>query len=210
MRSDAHESLVGQIFGRLTVIEEIEKKGPHRYYLCKCSCGNFKAIRQNSLLLGKTKSCGCLQKEKAKITARNINLSHGDFGTKLYRVWAGIKNRCKNPNFKYFSDYGGRGIKICLSWEEYTKFKEWAINSGYQEGLTIERIDVNGDYEPNNCKWITMAEQGKNKRWSKKILYNGKEYTIKELSEVSGIKERTIRERYNRGWKTEDLIKPVK
>lgn len=204
--------LTGQRFGRLTVLERAknDKLGRARW-LCRCDCGKEKIVSGTNLRSGQTRSCGCLSKEmsvknglKSRIGERS--LKHGDFGSKLYGVWAGMKRRCQNPNTTYYKDYGGRGIKVCNEWQNYEAFKEWALESGYKEGLTIERIDVNGNYCPNNCKWIPLSAQNANKRNTIYIKYKGKLFTIKETAQITGFKERTIKGRYERGWDSEKIF----
>lgn len=164
---------------------------------------------------GNTRSCGCLAREIAVKMGHQRDIGkrsfkHGDFGTKLYGIWAGMKRRCYNRNTKYYADYGGRGIKVCEEWKEYINFKQWAVSAGYKEGLTIERINVDFDYSPDNCKWISIHEQNLNKRNSVRIEYQGKIYSIKEIAAITGLKERTIKGRYERGWTTEKLFDPTK
>ncbi|MGG0718677.1 hypothetical protein ABE096_13930 [Robertmurraya massiliosenegalensis] len=207
--------LTGNRFGRLLVIKRVENIDKGSRWLCKCDCGNEKVIRRTHLMSGNTKSCGCFSKEissergnKSKIGDRTR--THGDFGTKLYGVWAGMKRRCYNPQTKHYTDYGGRGIKMCHEWKEsYNVFKKWALANGYKEGLSIERIDVNKHYCPENCKWIPLSEQNSNKRTSIRIEYKGRKYSIKELSEMTGIKIKTIRDRYYRGLPIEKIISPI-
>lgn len=206
--------LTGQKFGRLTVIERaIWEESDNRCakWLCQCQCGQTKVVSSVHLRNGNTRSCGCLSKElasergqKSRIGQRS--LKHGDFGTKLYGVWAGMKRRCQNPNTKYYADYGGRGIEVCKPWQEYINFKEWAIEAGYREGLSIDRVDVDGDYCPENCRWIPLKEQNSNKRISIKLEYKGRQYSIKEIARMTGLKTRTIQERYKRGWSVEKII----
>ena len=146
-------NLVGERFGRWTVLEPAQSKGYVKYWKCQCDCGTIRNVRQMSLRSGKSTSCGCYHREEAKSIGKR-SLKHGDFGTHLYGIWNAMKNRCYNSHTKYFSDYGGRGIAVCDEWHNYVGFKEWAISAGYSDGLSLERIDVNGNYEPNNCKWI--------------------------------------------------------
>lgn len=195
----------GKRFGRILVLKYV---GNSRW-LCRCDCSNEKIIRRDALIQGRTKSCGCFQKEIAAKQVRQRSLKHGDFGTKLYGIWAGMKRRCYNSRTKYYKDYGGRGITVCDEWKnDYSKFKEWALANGYREGLSIERVDVNKGYSPDNCKFITINEQNSNKRISIRLQYQGKEYSIKELSKLTGIKERTIRNRYERGLPIEEILNP--
>lgn len=203
----------GQRFGRLIAIKRNGTRYGRGAWLCKCDCGNEKTIALQHLKNG-TKSCGCLNKEIASERGRKSNIGersrkHGDFGTKLYGVWAGMKRRCYNPNTKYYADYGGRGISVCDEWLMYEPFKEWALSAGYEEGLSIERLNVDGDYTPENCKWIPLSEQNANKRISIRLEYRGRTYSIKELSKLTGLKERTIQARYYKGFPIDEIVSPI-
>ena len=198
--------LTGQRFGRWTVIERSKSHANEAYWVCKCDCGTIRTVRQLSLRQGVSRSCGCLQREKARKITGDRSRTHGDFGTRLYGIWAAMKRRCYNPNTKFYHDYGGRGIAVCDEWQEYIPFKEWALANGYEEGLTIDRIDVNGNYCPENCRWITQREQCYNTRKTRFVGYKGKKYTMKDISDITGLKIRTIQGRYERGWTPEQIF----
>lgn len=192
---------IGQRYGKLTVIEDLGMiKRPNRknrhFWKCKCDCGNTFEVRGDCLKSGNNKSCGCLQYEHA-ITTHNMT------GTKIYGVWASMKQRCENSNDNAYKWYGYQGIKVCDEWSKsFEEFYSWAKKNGYKEGLTIERIDIKGNYEPNNCKWITQQEQLLNTRRSRIITYNGKTQTLKEWSDELGIKYMTLWARLER-WPVE-------
>lgn len=137
--------------------------------------------------------------------------THGETKTRLHKIWEAMRSRCCDKNHKHFGDYGGRGIHICEEWSDYIHFRNWALNNGYSEDLTIDRINVNGNYCPENCRWVTMKEQQNNKRTNRYISMNGETHTIAEWSEITGIKKTTLRERLNSGWSVEkSLNAPVK
>ena len=189
-------NLRGMVFGRLTVIGEVsnDKRGGDRW-ACRCECGNMTTVSGNSLTQNHTKSCGCLQRESASILAAKYKTKHGLHNTRLYTIWKGMTKRCRDSNAKSFKNYGGRGITVCEEWRtDFQAFYDWSIQNGYRNDLSIDRIDVNGNYEPSNCRWATRKEQSDNKRSTVKyrILYNGEEYTVRQLSVKTGISEQTI------------------
>lgn len=141
----------------------------------------------------------------------NWNYKHGETKTRLFKIWCGIHERCERIKHSYFKDYGGRGIKVCEEWSEYLPFAEWAKSSGYADNLSIDRIDVNGNYEPHNCRWVTEKEQHNNTRKNRIVEYMGKRYTLTQLAEEVGIKKTTLKERLNNGWSVDDAVnRPVR
>ena len=152
--------MVGHKYGILTVLERL---ATDYQCLCLCECGNKTAVRMNDLRTGNTTSCGCLS---SKRTMGDRTRKHGMKDTKVYEVWSSMRKRCNNPNCAAYKNYGGRGIKVCDRWSKFANFYE---DMGEPNGLTIERVDNDGDYCPENCKWIPLEEQGKNKRCQNKF-----------------------------------------
>lgn len=148
--------LTGERFGRLTVISFAYSKNKQTYWLCRCDCGKEKIIQRSSLLRGETKSCGCYNADKQK--------THGMTKSRLYNIWSLMKARCERKNCPSYKNYGARGISICMEWKDFLKFYQWSQENGYSNSLTLDRINVDGNYEPANCRWASKQVQMYNKR----------------------------------------------
>ena len=205
-----YKDLVGQKFGRWLVLSLnsfIERKDyKEAVWNCKCECGTERIVRSR-LLLHKTsnsRSCGCIRSEQLAID--NHQLKHGlAHKHPLYPVWKTMRQRCSNPNSPKYYLYGGRGVKVCERWNDFKLFLE-DMEPGYVSGLSIDRIDVNGNYEPSNCRWATAKEQANNTRQNAQIEYKNQVYTLAEASEKFGINAETIAYRIKAGWSVEDAL----
>ena len=205
--------MTNQKFNKLTVIkfDHYDKKY-NSYWLCKCECGNYKVVRRSHLLHGNVQSCGCVILE-GRGTYKNGWRTHGLWhqNPRLCKIWNCMKDRCYNKDNEHYKDYGGRNIKICEEWKnDFANFVKWAKNNGYEEHLTIDRIDVNGDYCPDNCRWATRIEQANNKRNNIFITYRGETNTIAQWSRRTGISEDALERRYHKGWKEEYIFSEIK
>lgn len=200
--------LTGQRFGRLTVVKR-SGSTPQKLalWLCKCDCGNEKIIDGHTLRRGGSKSCGCYRTERESERAVKRNYKHGQRKTRLYGIWLGMKSRCYNSNDHNFLHYGAKGIEVCEEWtQDFQSFYGWSMSHGYKEDLSIDRIDVNGNYEPNNCRWVTMKVQQNNRSNNHLITCSGETHTISEWAEITGMNKGTIRSRLVRGWSEEKTI----
>jgi len=204
--------MLGKRFGRLVVIAEGEKRQNSREcrWICKCDCGNVThPICGSDLRNGHTKSCGCLHTEIA-IKTKTI---HNKCNSRLYRIYANMKARCFNPKNTHFNHYGGRGITICSEWigkDGFQHFYDWAMANGYSDDLTIDRIDVNGNYEPSNCRWADGYTQLNNTRKNVYVEINGKKQTFSQWARECGIDRATIQWRYYAGLRGVELIQPLR
>ena len=201
--------ITGKRYGRLVAVERAEnrisKSGKIRArWLCKCDCGKEKVVLLDDLRGGHTKSCGCFNSEIASRRKK----THGATKTRIYNEWLSMKSRCYNKNAKDYIRYGGRGIKICEAWKnDFVTFRDWAMENGYKDNLTIERKDVNGDYCPENCCWITASEQAKNRRTTLRAKdENGNEIYAMDIAEKNGIPMNVVVARKSRGWDLEKAL----
>jgi hypothetical protein len=195
---------IGKKYGKLTILSEAPPtdKGNNTRFITRCDCGNIKNVSFRNLRAGNTKSCGCLGVE---YHAKRI--THGLTKHRLYHVWYKVVERCINPDVKDYYRYGGRGIKICEGWKkDVTVFYNWAINNGWAEGLQIDRINNNGNYEPANCRFVTPAINGLNRRNNVYVNYRGKIVALGLLAKEYNLNRATLLERVNKGW---DIKKAV-
>lgn len=185
--------LTGQRFGRWTVLCLAEpNKWRTTRWLCQCDCGKLKVVVGTSLRRGKSQSCGCLHNEFVK----QLFTTHGSRHSRLYSIFRNMKDRCYNRMNRVYCHYGGRGITICEEWlKDFSRFKNWALQSGYNDKLTIDRIDVNGPYSPENCRWVTMKVQQNNKRNGRTITFQGETHTVSEWADITGIPYYTLHSR---------------
>lgn len=200
--------LTGQRFGRLLVLECCGRSNDgQKVYRCKCDCGSEKEIRSGNLRNGTSKSCGCLSAEMTSKRNKETSTIHGGCGTRLYRIWIDMRQRCTWGKAINWHLYGGRGIKVCEEWQnDFSAFKEWAENNGYSDDLQLDRIDNDGNYEPSNCKWSTRSEQGNNRRTCVYITIDGETKTLTEWCNINGVSRRAAYCRIRAGWDGEDAV----
>ena len=204
-----YEEMPNMKFGRLKPLVITESKGRTKW-LCQCDCGKQVEVIQKNLCNGNTRSCGCLSAET------NPKRTHGLSKTRLYTMYSGVKARCYNPNNVSYQYYGAKGISMCEEWKnDFLTFKSWSDENGYDESLprgmqTLDRISPSGNYCPENCRWITIGEQQRNKDCLTKYEYNGEEHLVCEWAEILGIDEKFLRSRVNRGWDIKTAIENPK
>lgn len=190
-------------FNGCTVLKRAKNKGKNVCWLCVCKCGNEFIVRATDIRTGNTKSCGCLNKKLAGDRARK----HGNRDSRLYTIWNNMKARCLNPNSTSFKNYGDKGINICDEWvDSFESFYNWAIQNNYTDELTLDRIDSNGNYNPDNCRWSTMKKQQNNRGNNNILVYEGIEHTVAEWSKITGIPYDTLWKRIKEGWSIEKAL----
>jgi hypothetical protein len=210
-RQGLFQDHTGEKYNHLTALECVGRaKDGNPLWLCRCDCGNLHTVTARCLVHGQTKSCGCA-KRKGSESAR-ARTKHGKVHSRLYGVWSSMKARCYNPNQKSFHNYGGRGIAVCDEWrDDFGAFQEWALANGYDEHAeygkcTIDRIDVDGDYEPSNCRWVDNVVQGNNTRACRYITIGGVTKTAKQWAVENGINPETAYTRLGNGWDEVDAV----
>jgi hypothetical protein len=200
--SPAATDLTDRRFGRLVAkVREGQRHG-FAVWRCQCDCGAFPTIKSVSLTSGRTRSCGCLAREMA---AKRLT-THGMCGTKIHQVWRGMLQRCGDPNYPRYADHGGRGITICDRWRSFDAF--YADMGDVPPGLSIDRIDNNGNYEPGNCRWATAKTQNANKRNTKMVTLDGKTQTVADWCRHFGVSPSAVCRREQRGWPVERWFEP--
>lgn len=204
MKDNQLKNLVGRQFGELIVLKRnpVNSKSGNARWDCKCSCGNIATVIGSKLRSGATKSCGCARKSK---------IAQGFSKTRLYRIWSLMKKRCyrnENENFKH---YGGRGIEVCEEWKkDFIAFRSWALSHGYADNLSIDRIDVNGNYEPSNCRWADIKTQANNRRNNHIITYLNNDYTVSEFAELLKVSYWTVSNQLKLGCSIEKIVQKAR
>lgn len=207
------KDISGQRFGYLTVISESDEKNNksrHIKWLCKCDCGKFKVISGNALRMGNIVSCGCYASKVISNNNKVLKRKHGMSTTRIYNTFKHMWDRCTNVNNKHYKDYGGRGINVCDEWKSFDKFWE-DMKEGYKHNLSLDRINNDGNYCKENCRWATQTQQGNNTRTNTHITFNGVTLTIAEMARKYNLLPETIMWRMKSGWNLQDVfLKPTR
>lgn len=199
--------LTGKRFGRLVILERVESNRKDKpAWLCLCDCGNEIVSYSDYLSSGHTRSCGCLSREKV----RERSTTHGYSGTRLYNIWHGMIQRCECRSDARYKNYGARGIFVCRDWHDFQSFLDWAIINGYSDKLSIDRINNDGPYSPDNCRWTNCVIQSNNRRKNRIINYNGETNTLSEWCRKLGLKYKTVSRRLEIGHSLEDAFSEVR
>ena len=200
--------LTGNRYGRLAVIERaddrVQNNGRHRVmWKCRCDCGNEIDVLGDNLKRGRTTSCGCYMSEAIS----KSRTTHGETNTKLYGIWCAIKTRCYNPHSTYYNRYGGRGNHMCDEWKNsFTVFREWACKNGYEEGATVDRINNDEGYFPDNCRWVDPATQANNRSSNRILTLDGISHNVTEWARILNISPKTLFSRIYEGKTTEEIL----
>lgn len=202
------KDLSGKCFGRLTALKlDRRDEKSNSYWLCKCECGKEVVVLIGSLTSGNTKSCGCYREEQSNKALIERSTTHGETGTRLYNIWRTMKARCGNPKFIGYEYYGGKGITVCDEWSNsYEVFRDWSLNNGYGEHLTIDRKDNDLGYMPVNCRWATYQQQAKNRTNSTLITYKGITKNLTEWANILDVNDTTLGERIRMDWSIKETF----
>lgn len=210
----------GRRFGKLIIEGEAQpvyrkdgRRIPRSVVRCLCGNSNLFIVRNDTLLSGLTKSCGCMRVENARAVLKNKpiyeSLPYGFSKSRLYTIFVGMHKRCENPSHHAYQQYGGRGIEVCKEWATFSGFRQWALSHGYEDGLTIDRIDNNGEYSPQNCRWVTMLCNARNKPTVKKIMYDGECLFVSDIAKRIGLSRCGVWQRLKSGWSIEEILTTV-
>lgn len=200
---------INDTFNRLTVKALYRNKDHKWFAICQCNCGNLteRRVLVRNLITESTKSCGCYNRELCISRSVKHNAKHRNSNDKLYQCWVEMRRRCYTETCESYKNYGGRGITVTSEWNDFNVFRDWTLSNGYKDGLTIERLDVNGNYNPINCTWIPKSEQAKNRRMCHFIEFNGLCMTITDWSKFTGLKRSTIYYRLKKNLPLEEVLK---
>ena len=192
----------GTKINMMTLVSLVKKDKKHRpYYLCRCECGVEKTVRMDCLVSGNTKSCRCFSKQIRSRLSKEISTTHGGSKTRLYRIWAGIRYRSGRVG-------AYKDVSVCSLWKNYEPFRDWAIKSGYSDNLTIDRVNPSGNYEPENCRWVSIQDQQTNRRKTIYAKYGGRTVPLSKIARACGLKYYTLWHRHKVGDCGERLIRP--
>lgn len=201
----ATPDITRQRFGRLVVRKMVGTARGKSWWDCVCDCGKEVFLPTSYLTSGNSHSCGCGQRAAAAQVCKNRGV-HFMRGTRLYTIWRGMNQRCRDKNSSNYRHYGGRGISVCQGWLDFKCFMGWALSTGYSDNLSLDRIDVDGDYKPSNCRWATKKEQCINRRTSRFITFRGEALTVTDWARKIGIRQTTLANRFRSGWPTETAL----
>lgn len=206
--AEKHQELIGQKFNRLTILD-IWKSEENGYYKCRCrcECGNIRENRLTYVKRGVIKSCGCSKYKYRALPSKNNCVFDGRSAHPLHKIWNAMFDRCENPNNPMFPIYGGRGITVCKEWGDFQKFVKWSNSiGGKPDGYSLDRIDPNWNYCPENCRWASAETQQNNKRTNRYLTYNGETLSLSQWSRKLGISRWAIQYRFMQGWSAEDIL----
>lgn len=195
----AHD-ITGQRFGRLVAMRIEPTSSIRTHWHCECDCGRTHIASTQHLRRGAILSCGCLKREKTSARSRKHGATLGRRPSRLYTIWQSMRQRCLGPNCENYPRYGGRGIRICPEWSDFSSFMQWAFANGYSDILTIDRIDNDGNYEPANCRWATRKQQNQNYSRNRRVTYRGETACLSEHVARTNLKYHTVKRRLLRGW----------
>jgi len=194
-------NIIGKKYNKLTCLRKDETRDS-RYYIFRCECGHEKSIISSNVIAGYTTSCGCVYK-------LGNNTKHGGKGTRLYNIWKTMRERCNNPKCKNHSIYYDKGIRVCSEWDDFSVFRDWSLKNGYSEELTIDRINGELGYYPENCRWATYLEQANNTKNVKLLTHNGKTQSYSMWERELGLTRGLINSRVKKGWSVDRLFIPA-